>query len=85
MGQVLIRNLDDAVIETLKKHAERANQSLEQSLRDLLNKAAQDKDKEDFLAFADRIRARSKPVTIDATILIREDRDNDHGRQWPGT
>lgn len=85
MGQVLIRNLDDAVIEKLKQRAERANVSLEQSLRDLLTRSVAQMTKEEALALADEIRARSKPAHIDATILIREDRDNDHGREWPGT
>lgn len=84
MGQVLIRNLDDAVIEKLKKRAERANQSLEQSLRDMLTKNAGEIDNEELLAIADRIRMRNKPASIDATDIIREDRDTDHGHKWPG-
>ena len=34
MGQVIIRNLDDEVIERLKAKAAAQNQSLEQALRD---------------------------------------------------
>lgn len=83
MGQVLIRNLDDAVIEKLKKRAERANVSLEQSLRELLTQSARELDKEEALAAADRIRATVKPSGLDPTELIREDRDTDHGREWP--
>ncbi len=84
MGQVLIRNLDNAVIEKLKQKAERANTSLEQSLRELLERSARELDKEEALALADRIRARVKPGGPDPTELIREDRDSDHGRTWPG-
>jgi len=40
MGQILIRNLDDAVIQRLKTKAELAGKSLEQSLRELLTAAA---------------------------------------------
>lgn len=37
MGQVLVRNLDDAVIETFKWRARMKGISLEQEIRDLLN------------------------------------------------
>ena len=40
MGQVLIRNLDDRVIESLKTKAELKGHSLEQELRDVLTNAA---------------------------------------------
>ena len=79
MGQVLIRNLDDDVIARLKAKAEQDGKSLEQSLRELLAREAEQR-ADDLIAFADRIRAMSKPTTIDATDLIREDRDSDHGR-----
>lgn len=85
MGQVLVRNLDDAVIEILKMDAEQANVSLEQSLRDILTERAGRTKKEKALALADRIRARSGRAHVDSVTLIREDRDSDHGREWPGT
>ena len=37
MGQILVRNLDDAVIETYKWRARLKGISLEQEIRDLLN------------------------------------------------
>jgi plasmid stability protein len=40
MGQILIRNLDDAVIQRLKTKAELAGKSLEQSLREMLTEHA---------------------------------------------
>ena len=40
MGQVLVRNLDDQVIESLKTKAELKGRSLEQELRDVLTNAA---------------------------------------------
>jgi plasmid stability protein len=40
MGQVLIRNLDDHIIESLKLKAELKGHSLEQELRDILKHAA---------------------------------------------
>ena len=40
MGQVLVRNLDDRVIESLKTKAELKGHSLEQELREVLINAA---------------------------------------------
>ena len=37
MGQVLIRNVDDRIIESLKLKAELKGHSLEQELRDILS------------------------------------------------
>ena len=37
MGQILVRNLDDAVIETYKWRARMKGISLEQEIRDVLN------------------------------------------------
>ena len=37
MGQILVRNLDDAVIETYKWRARIKGTSLEQEIRDVLN------------------------------------------------
>lgn len=74
MGQVIIRNLDDAVIADLKRQAANANLSLEQFLRNLLSEKAR-ADREAFLEFARGMRERSRPAWRDATELIREDRD----------
>ncbi len=40
MGQLLVRNLDDAVIQALKSRASARGLSLEAELRDLLTRAA---------------------------------------------
>ena len=40
MAQVIVRNLDDQVVATLKRKAELHGCSLEQELRDILSKAA---------------------------------------------
>ena len=74
MGQILIRNLDDALIAKLKSNAKSENTSLEQYLRDLLAEKV-NSDREAFFEFAKGMRERSKPSFIDATDLIREDRD----------
>ena len=40
MGQVLVRNLDDHTIASLKRRAQRKGHSLEHELRDILKQAA---------------------------------------------
>jgi plasmid stability protein len=82
MGQIIVRNLDDDVIARLKERALKANQSLEQTVRDILSAAAKPS-RADALAEADRIREAIRArhggsnVVLDPTELIREDRDND--------
>jgi plasmid stability protein len=81
MGQILVRNLDDSVIERLKARASRADTSLEQTVRDILTEAARPS-QEELWAEIDRLREgiRSRhggDIAFDATAAIREDRDND--------
>jgi plasmid stability protein len=79
MGQVIIRNIEDRVLERLKGRAASQHKSLEQSLRDLLTEAAKPHPA-DLLAEAERIRAMSKPDKNarfpTAEELIREARDS---------
>jgi antitoxin FitA len=79
MGQVVIRNIDDRVIERLKARAVAQRKSLEQSLRELLAEAAKP-NRAELLAELERIRAmtprhRDNVVYPTAEQLIREDRD----------
>lgn len=79
MGQVVIRNLDERLIERLKARAAAQRKSLEQSLRDLLAEAARPS-RAELLGDLDRIRAMTPPHRNDAAYptaeqLIREDRD----------
>lgn len=74
MGQVIIRNLDDAVVASLKRMAAREDKSLEQFLREVLSETSA-RDREGFIEFARGVRERSQPAYRDATELVREDRD----------
>ena len=79
MGQVVIRNIDDRVLERLKVRAMAQRKSLEQSLRELLTEAARPS-RAELLADLERIRAmtpaRRPGVTYPtADELIREARD----------
>lgn len=76
MGQVIVRNLDDQVVATLKRKAELHGCSLEQELRNILSAAAT-LTKEERFAIAKRI-SEMTPANVkqtDSTLLIREDRD----------
>lgn len=77
MGQVVIRNIDDHIVERLKARAAADHKSLEQSLRELLAEAARPSRREllDDLA---RIRAMTPPASgtfPTAEELIRAERD----------
>ncbi|MBN8280914.1 MAG: hypothetical protein J0M16_09930 [Gammaproteobacteria bacterium] len=76
MAQVLIRNIEEDVVEALKKRAAAEGKSLEQSLRDLLREAAMPEVAR-RLAVIDRIRAMapSSRRQSDSTRLVREDRN----------
>lgn len=63
MGQILVRNLDDDLIEKFKWRARRKGISLEQEIRDMLT-AHRSYTPEERAAVAREIRSRTKgPVT----------------------
>jgi plasmid stability protein len=77
MAQVIIRNLEDRVVEVLRERARLHGHSLEQELRDILAKVARLTPAE-RLRRIDRIRAMTPKgvVQTDSTLLIRQDRDS---------
>jgi plasmid stability protein len=75
MAQVIVRNLDEEVVSSLKFKAKLHGHSLEQELREILKRAAE-LTTEEKLALVDGIRAKQKRrLEDDSTDLIREDRD----------
>jgi plasmid stability protein len=80
MGQVLIRNLDDALIADYKRAAADHGRSLESELRHAL--AAQRPRKRlspaELIALSEALRANTPAAAVaaDSTLLIREDRDS---------
>jgi antitoxin FitA len=76
MGQVLVRGLDDAVIERLRQRAEGHHRSLEAELREILEQVSRQLDVVSARELADRIRHRleGRPHS-DSAELIREDRE----------
>lgn len=74
MAQVLIRNLDDDVVDKLKARAARNDRSLQAELQVILERAAET-DVVDARALAARIRQQlSGRKFSDSTKLIAEDR-----------
>jgi len=60
MGQILVRNLDDAVVAALKQRAKTAGRSLEAEAREILSRSVRES-REAFLTFAAEFR-RKHPV-----------------------
>jgi antitoxin FitA len=80
LGQVIIRNLEDEVIERHRERARVRGTSLEQELRDVLTRAARP-DPDEYLAEMRRIRAMTPEPPpgvepVEGWVLIREDRDS---------
>ena len=82
MATLTIRNLDDAIVEKLKARAKAHHRSLEAEVRQMLTYGVRELSREEFFKEADRIRAMTPKVPqTDSTLLIREDRDTDYGRE----
>ncbi len=77
MANLTIRNVDDEVVEQLKKKAQENNRCVEAELRELLKHAAHRRSPEELLALADRIAAMTPEGVkqTDSAELLREDRD----------
>ena len=76
MGQILVRNLDDAVIASLKRRAQMRRSSLEQTAREILAEAARPS-KEEAWAALDRIAKAGKASSVSSVDMIRAFRDGD--------
>jgi antitoxin FitA len=80
MANILVRNVDNAVVARLKKLAKAAGKSVNDLAREALRTAAQPS-KAEIWAEADRlresIRRRVGHELPDSTADIRADRDND--------
>jgi plasmid stability protein len=78
MAQVLVRDLDAKVIESLKKRALKNRRSLQGELKMILEEASRNSSLriDEFIARTKKIRNRTsgRPQT-DSAALIREDRE----------
>ncbi|MGL5116363.1 MAG: FitA-like ribbon-helix-helix domain-containing protein [Beijerinckiaceae bacterium] len=78
MGQVLIRNVPDEIIETYRAKAKLHGRSLEEELRKLLE-LNRPYSQDERLAVALAIQSRTKPAPVgveNVADLIRAERDN---------
>jgi len=78
MAQILVRNMDEEVVERLKKRAKEDGRSLQAEVKVILEKAAYEPkvDMETARKMAEEIRKRFKGRKFpDVVELIREDRD----------
>lgn len=75
MAQVLVKNLDEQVVRSLKERATLQGRSLEEELRFILTQAAEP----DYAELRSQVAAlREKTASrqkTDSLILLREDRD----------
>ena len=77
MGQVLVRNLDDRVIESLRTKAELKGCSLEQELRDVLTSAAPLTSVEKIALFRKQRAMTPAFGEVDVRAAIRRGRDDE--------
>ena len=84
MGQMLVRKIDDAVLQRIRSKAKADGTSAEQVARETLA-AAFKPDRQELVRRMDAIRASSKPTSGQQIIdEIRWDRDHNLGRSYPG-
>jgi plasmid stability protein len=80
MGQLIVRGLDDRLIEALKQRARRSGRSAEAEHRVILEQVLQP-ETESFAEAAARLRASTPRQSSDSAELLRWDRDRDHLRK----
>ena len=86
MATINVPDLDEAVVYWLKKRAADHNRSLENEIRDILARVAADERDAKQKAFLEMVKPLREQQRLSnrhqtpSEILIREDRDSDHGR-----
>ncbi len=81
MGQLLLRNVDDSLIETLKRRASAAGTSMEAEARAAMARGAQ-LTSDEKLAMLRRLQAEFEAAKVPGVVqtpgweLIRDDRDS---------
>jgi plasmid stability protein len=75
MSQILVRNLDEAVVERLKSRARAHGRSLQAEVKDILEQSAKN-DIAEARKLVDRVRRSFEGRKFnDSTKLVREDRN----------
>ena len=79
MAQILVRGLEDSIVEALKRHAKLSGRSLQSEVKTILEKAASEPHidmeaaRKMSLEFRRRFKGRRFPNTVE---LIHEDHNN---------
>ena len=76
MGQILMRKVDDELLDALRRRAQVSGRSMEAEARDAMTRGTR-LTADERVALSQRIRALTPKgvVQTDSTELIREDRD----------
>lgn len=75
MPDVLVRNVDEAVIDRLKKRAQQRHRSLQAELQTILERAAAQIDAREVQALAKRLRRKlARRAHTDSTQILADDR-----------
>ncbi len=77
MGLLIVRCLDDALIQSLKRRAARVGRSAEAEHRAILEQALRP-ETATFAEAAAQLRARTPPKASDSAGVVRQDQDRDH-------
>lgn len=85
MATITVRRLDESVVQRLKARAKINGRSLEGEVRQILGGAVDDDMDLKRRVFRARIEQLQKEITLKgphtpSEVLIREDRDRNHGR-----
>jgi len=75
MPDVLVRNIEVAVLDRLKIRAKRQNHSLQSEMKMIFNEAAERREPLSELELLRKFRASLKPQKTDSVDLLREDRN----------
>jgi antitoxin FitA len=76
MAQLLVRDLDPAVVERLKERARQNHRSLQGEVKTILEAAAERATREEALAMIDKWQRKwGDRIFSDSARMIREDRD----------
>jgi antitoxin FitA len=77
MGQLIVRGLDDRMIQRRKQRATRVGRSAEAEHRAVLEQVLRP-ESQTFAEVAARLRADTPAQATDGADLIRQDRERDH-------
>ncbi|MCY4654361.1 MAG: hypothetical protein OXC95_14500 [Dehalococcoidia bacterium] len=89
MATISVGQLDDRVVRCLEKRAANNNRSLESEVRSILEREANhiedmETRRKEFIEQSRKFRQElaDRPMGLPSWILIRQDRDEDHGHNW---